>query len=346
MSNILITGAAGFIGSQLAYYLWSHGDKVTLLDNFSYGFDDNLIFDRHDFRQEIVHGDIRNRELLDYLFKNDEYDYIYHIAGITPLPDCQTNPSLAVEVNVKGTVNILEAARVYGVKKVIFASTSAVYENNKDFPSIENHVESPTLVYPSTKYTAEQFCRVYADCYGMNITCMRFANVYGPHLDCLRTQPPVVGYMIRELYYNRPVELHSNGEQKRDFVYVEDLVKLLKLVQNGVGYDVVNVSTETTVSINELYKVVAELMGKRDALPVYFEAEHFWHNYPNLYNGAYRISEEVLAHEVCKYTLLSNKHARDAYGWKPKVSLRQGVQNTIDFTIKVLHERGGNHEVY
>lgn len=339
MSKILITGAAGFIGSQLAYYLWENGDEVTLLDNFSYGFEDNLIFEKHDFREEIIHGDIRNKELLAYLFKTVGFDYVYHIAGITPLPDCQTNPSLAVEVNVQGTVNILEAARMYGAKKVIFASTSAVYENNKDFPSKENHVEPPTLVYPSTKYTAEQFCKVYAECYGMNVTCMRFANVYGPHLDCLRTQPPVVGYMIRQLYQGKTVELHSDGKQQRDFVYVEDLVRLLALVQQGEGFDVVNVSTQSVISINELYAVVAELMGKTDVKPQYFEAEHFWHNYPDLYNGKYRISEEVLSHEVCKYTLLSNEHAKEKYGWKPEVSLKEGVQKTIDFSIKVLQEK-------
>ena len=339
MSNVLITGAAGFIGSQLAYCLWKNKDTVTLLDNFSYGFDDNLIFDDHDFRNEIIHGDIRNRELLDHLYKTKKFDYVYHIAGITPLPDCQTDPSLAVEVNVQGTVNILEAARIYGVKKVIFASTSAVYENNADFPSVEDNVVPPSLVYPSTKYTAEQFCRVYADCYGMNVTCMRFANVYGPHLDCLRTQPPVVGYMIRELYYGRPVQLHAGGDQKRDFVYVEDLVELLRLVQKGEGYDVVNVSTGETVSINELFKVVAKLMGKEGIKPVYFDAGHFWHNYPRLYNGAYRISEEVLAHEVNKYTQLSNEHAFKKYGWKPKVCIEEGVRNTIDFSVKVIRER-------
>lgn len=342
MSKVFITGAAGFIGSQLAYKLWKSGDEVTLLDNFSYGFDDNLIFEDYDFRDEIIHGDIRNVELLNFLFKEEQFDYVYHIAGITPLPDCQMDPAQAVEVNVQGTVNILEAARKFGVKKVIFASTSAVYENNTDFPSVEGNVVPPTLIYPSTKYTAEQFCKSYAECYGMNITCMRFANVYGPHLDCLRTQPPVIGYMIRELYYGRPVQLHSGGNQRRDFVYVEDLVELLRLVQEGAGYDVVNVSTGETVSINELFDVVSELMGKSEVKPEFFEANHFWHRYPNLYDGAYRISEKVLAHEVNKYTQLSNQHAFNKYGWKPQVSLETGVQKTIDFSVKVIKERDGN----
>ena len=118
MSKIFITGAAGFIGSQLAYYLWKSGDEVVLLDNFSYGADDNLIFEDHDFRAEVIHGDIRNTELLDFLFQTENFDYVYHIAAITPLPDCQTNPSLATEVNVQGTVNILEASRKYGIKRL------------------------------------------------------------------------------------------------------------------------------------------------------------------------------------------------------------------------------------
>lgn len=339
MSKIFITGAAGFIGSQLAYHLWKSGDDVVLLDNFSYGFEDNLIFDDRDFRDEIIHGDIRDKELLKKLFETHKFDYVYHIAAISPLPDCQTNPSEAVEVNVMGTVNILEQSRKSGVKKVIFASTSAVYENTMDFPSVEDRVVPPSLVYPSTKYAAEQFCKAYNDCYGMPVVCTRFTNVYGPHLDCLRTQPPVVGYMIRELYYNRPVQLHAGGNQRRDFVYVEDLVELLRLVQQGKGFDIVNVSTGTTISINELFAVVAELMGKGGAKPTYFDAEHFWEKYPALYEGGYRISTEMLEHEVCKYTELSNKHAKELYGWEPVVDLREGVKNTIEFSVKAIQGR-------
>ncbi len=340
MSKIFITGAAGFIGSQLAYYLWKSGDEVVLLDNFSYGADDNLIFEDHDFRAEVIHGDISNTELLDFLFQTENFDYVYHIAAITPLPDCQTNPSLATEVNVQGTVNILEASRKYGIKKVIFASTSAVYENNTEFPLTEDNTAPPTLIYPSTKYAAEQFCKAYVDCYGMNVACMRFANVYGPHLDCLRTQPPVVGYMIRELYQGKLVQLHSNGSQRRDFVYVDDLVELLKLVREGDGYDVVNVSTGETVSINELFEVVARLMGCSGTEPEFFGSEHFWHRYPDLYRGGYRILDKVLDHEVKKYTQLSNRHAFERYGWKPKVSLETGIRRTIDFSVKIMKEKG------
>ncbi|MBP3468875.1 MAG: NAD-dependent epimerase/dehydratase family protein [Lachnospiraceae bacterium] len=338
MSKILITGAAGFIGSQLAYHLWKKGEELTLIDNFSYGSEDNLIFEAHCFTDEIIRDDILNTALINQLFQEKKFDYVYHIAGITPLPDCQLNPAKAVEVNTMGTVGLLEAARTYGIKKFIFASTSAVYENNQDFPSVEGNVVPPSLIYPNTKYTAERFCQSYADVYGMNITCMRFANVYGPHLDCLRTQPPVVGYLIRELFYNRQPVLHSTGTQRRDFVYVEDLIDLAERVQSGTGFDVVNVSTNTTISINELAKTVRRLMGKEEIEFKYVESSNYWNRYPALYEGAYPIFAEALDHEVNKYTQLSNAYAKEKYGWEPRTSLEEGVQATIDFSVKVLEK--------
>ena len=115
--KILVTGAAGFIGSQLAYRLWKNGDELILIDNFSYGKEDNLIFSDHDFRDEIIRMDIRDREGIESLLKNGDVDYVYNIAGIAPLPDCQSNPQEAIDVNTTGFVNILENSRKFGVKK-------------------------------------------------------------------------------------------------------------------------------------------------------------------------------------------------------------------------------------
>ena len=337
MSSILVTGAAGFIGSQLSYRIWQNGDSVTLVDNFSYGSEDNLIFEKHDFKDEIYRKDIRDREFMESLFAEKKFDIVYHIAGITPLPDCQNMPTEAVDVNVKGTVLILELARKYGVKKVIFASTSAVYENNTDFPSVEEHVEKPSLIYPSTKYTAEQFCRAFSQAYGIPVVCLRFANVFGPHIDCLRTQPPAMGYIIRELYYGRTPVLHSTGDQQRDFIYVDDLIDLALKVSSAEHFDTVNVSTGKTVTINEIYKIIEKCMGiKRE--PEYAEVGHFWANYPELYETPYPISVEMMEHEVLKYTCLSNEHAKKEYGWQPKTSLEEGIKNTVDFSVKVLEK--------
>lgn len=336
MAKILITGAAGFIGSQLAYRLWKNKDEVILIDNFSYGKEDNLIFDDCDFRDSIIKMDIRDKERIAHLFEENNFDVVYHIAAITPLPDCQTNPQEALDVNVTGTINILENARIYGTRKVIFASTSAVYENDTEFPSVESKNTVPSLIYPSTKYTCEQFCKAYAEVYGMNIVCLRFANVYGPHIDCLRKQPPVAAYLIRELYYDRAPQLHSTGEQQRDFIYVEDLIELALAVQDGEGFDVVNVSSNETHSINEMFKIIAEIMGKEGVCPEYCEVAHFWAHYPNLYTGKFSISEKALANEVNKYTLLSNEHAKEKYNWSPKVSFYDGLKNTIEFTCEKL----------
>ena len=152
--KILVTGAAGFIGSQLAYRLWKNGDELILIDNFSYGKEDNLIFSDHDFRDEIIRMDIRDREGIESLLKNGDVDYVYNIAGIAPLPDCQSNPQEAIDVNTTGFVNILENSRKFGVKKVIQASTNAIYENDKNLPTKEDKFELPTLIYPNTKYVA------------------------------------------------------------------------------------------------------------------------------------------------------------------------------------------------
>lgn len=344
MSRILITGAAGFIGSQLAYALWQKRNEVVLLDDFSYGLEDNLIFRDHDFRQEILREDVCDADMLDRVCREGRFDYIYHIAAITPLPDCQIRPGRAVAVNVAGTVNVLEAARKHGVEKVIFASTSAVYENCKEFPTGEGDAVPPSLVYSGGKFAAEQFCRSYVDVYGMNITTLRFANVYGPHIDCLRRQPPVAGYLIRELYYDRPPVLHSNGEQRRDFVYVDDLIRLAILAQEGLGYDCVNVSTNTTHSINELYQTIAKIMGKTELTPVYVDSSNYWKKYPGLYEGAYPISEKILDAEVNKYTLCDNSYATQKYGWTPEISFEEGLKRTADFCVDALKRYGEQKE--
>ena len=333
--KILITGAAGFIGSQLAYRLWKDKQDLILIDNFSFGHEDNLIFPEHDFREDIIKMDIRDREGIKSIFMEDEIDYVYNIAGIAPLPDCQLNPQEAVDVNLTGFINILENARLYGVKNIIQASTNAIYENETVFPTYEDNFKLPTLIYPNTKYAAERFAESYCKTYKMNIVCLRFANVYGPHIDCLRKQPPFVAYMIRELFYNRTPIFHSNGEQKRDYIYIDDLIELAIAVQNSEGFDVVNVSSNKNYSVNEMYELTQKIMNK--SIPAQYASDsHYWEKYPGLFEGKFPIRKDILNHEINKYTLCENTYAKNKYNWAPKVSLEEGLAKLIEEECKLL----------
>ena len=337
--KIMITGGAGFIGSQLSYSLWKQGVDLILIDNFSYGKMDNLEFDDHSFSEEIIRMDIRDLAGIRELLKDNNVDYIYNIAGIAPLPDCQTNPQEAIDVNVIGTVNLLENARQYGVKKFILASTNAMYENETDFPTTEEAFKLPTLLYPNTKYCAERFCESYSRTYGMSVTCLRFSNVYGPHIDCLRKQPPFVAYMIRELFYNRVPIFHSDGEQRRDYIYVDDLIRLAILVQDSEGFDCVNVSSGRNYSVNEIYAIASKIMGK-NILPKYADDEHYWSAYSDLYKGVYPIKKEILTHEINKYTLCDNTYAKEKYGWTPEIEMEEGLRRVIENECDLLRRTG------
>lgn len=333
--KVLITGAAGFIGSQLAHRLWKNGTELILIDNFTFGHEDNLVFEDHDFRDEIIRMDIRDKEGIHSLLENGDIDYIYNIAGIAPLPDCQLNPTEAIDVNLNGFVNLLENGRLYGVKKVIQASTNAMYENESEFPTVENKFNLPTLIYPNTKYAAERFAQSFCNTYGMSVTCLRFSNVYGPHVDCLRKQPPFVAYMVRELYYDRTPIFHSTGEQRRDYIYVDDLIDLAIAVQKTEGFDAVNVSTNQNYSVNEMYQLAQKIMGK-NIKAEYADDAHYWEKYPELFEGKYPIKESILNHEINKYSLCDNTYAKERYNWSPKVSMREGLSRLIEEECKLL----------
>lgn len=336
MANILITGGAGFIGSQLAYRLYKLGHTITIIDDMSFGKFDNLKFDDVDLSQFLKQADISDSTFMNIIYPKIKPDYVFNIAGIAPLPDNQLNPARAVDVNVKGLVNVLECGRKYGVKKIIQASTNAMYENCTTLPTDEGILIQPSLVYPNTKFCAEQFARGYCETYGMSVTCLRFANVYGPHVDCLRKQPPFVAYMIRELFYDRAPTFYSTGNQRRDYIYVDDLIDLAILATTKEdGFEALNCSSNTSYSVRELFELTKSIMNKN--IEAKFEsAEHFWDKYPELKQGAFVIKDSILEHEVNKETLCRNYAAEEKYGWQPKVDIKTGMANMVNATVAYL----------
>ena len=341
--KVIVTGAAGFIGSQLGLHLHKAGYQVVLIDNLAYGYRENLLYNGKEFGSFVLQ-DIRDSNLAD-TFRGA--DTVFHLAAISALPVCQSNPSEAYSVNVVGTAGVLEAARRAGVRRVVVASTSAVYENNKDFPCGETDPVSPTLIYSASKVAAEMLCRSYGTDYGMEIAVTRYYNVYGPQQDIHRKQPPFVGYVIRELLEGRAPILHSDGRQRRDYVYVDDVIAMnvLCMTHPAAAAGVFNVASGHAVSVNELYDIIAGniagRIGYEEALnivPVFRSSDMFWDKYGELFQGYYPMSREKLAAEVDKFSLGSTYHALNVLGWAAHTSHRDGIERTVSAVIKNLKD--------
>jgi len=342
LPKVLITGGAGFIGSQLGWRLHTAGHEVVLLDNLAHGNRDNLEVDGKKFGR-FVRGDIRNPNIAS-LFRG--IDVVLHFAAISALPLCQEEAPYAYDVNLAGLVNVLEASRRYGVRRFIFSSTSAVYESNTRMPCREDDDVSPTLLYSLSKLHGEQLCHSFRKTYGMDIVILRFFNVYGPHQDFRRLSPPYTSYVVRELLNGRSPVLHSSGEQQRDYVYIEDLARLVEitLTHPHANGETFNVASNTSVSVNEILRIVARAVGGEAVRiqPSYAPAESFWKKYMKLYTGPRSMRKEILIKEVEKYTLGDNAKAKKILGWEPKVSMEEGLREMVRYVrqFKMNAQRG------
>jgi UDP-glucose 4-epimerase len=330
--KVLVTGAAGFIGSQLSYKLETEGYHVVMIDDMSYGYEDNLIIDGKSFG-EFHKMDIRNPDT-GGLYKG--VDTVFHFAGISALPVNQENPFHSIDVNVAGTAQVLEQARINGVRRVVFASTSAIYENNETFPCFESDPVSPYLVYSVSKRQCELLCLGYYKSYGLEVSIIRFFNVYGPHQDFRRTSPPFTSYVIRELLQNRQPVLHSSGDQKRDYVYVEDLNRLNMICMEHpeAAGEIFNAASGVNYSVKEIYKMLATSLGS-DIQPVFKPAGKFWDKYPSLFEGNYPLPESLIEKEVNKFTLGNADKAFQILGWKAEVSLEEGMDITAKYAKSI-----------
>lgn len=315
--NILLTGAAGGIGSSLGYCLFKKGHNLVFLDNLRNGYLDNMKFDNElfkNFHNESVYDSKLNIKL------NGNYDCIIHLAAITSLPDCESNPVETIDVNVSGTMNILECARKWGVPHVIFASTSAVYENNKEKVFTEDLTVNPRLWYSLSKKMAEDICQTYRENYNMNITTLRFFNVFGSKQDIRRKNPPLINYLVREIKNKNSPILHSDGKQSRDYIHVDDVINLIDICLSKKPNDTFNVCTGVLLSVNEIFTYVSEILYS-SIEPIYRESTKLWDSYSKLFVGNYPLNISIVSKETNKHSLGSYQKAKKILNWEPNVNL-------------------------
>ncbi len=333
--KIVITGGAGFIGSHLALALSSAHD-VHIVDNLSYGYVENLT------RAAPITFhllDVRSSEIRDVL---NGADVVIHLAGISSLPICQSQPALAYDINAMSVANILEASRKSDISRFIFSSTTAVYENNRLMPLKEDAEVCPDLIYSNTKYAAERICQSYATNYGMDIAIVRFANVYGPHQNIKRASPPFTSYLIKKVLDNECPILYNKSDSKRDYIYIADVIELLKQMiffPHKIAGEIFNVSSGRGYSVPEIVAELSEVLGK-DISPVYADPELIWNTYSDLFYGKYPMHHERIKAEVFKTSIVDSTKAMKTFNWSPRVTLREGLKRIVTDEISHSSLRG------
>ena len=261
MKRCLVTGGAGFIGSNLVERLLSDGVQVRVLDNLSTGFLENL----EPFRRDIdfLQGEVRDFEALQEVMS--EVEVVFHQAAVVSVPRSVEDPVETAMVNDLGTLNVLESARRAGVKRVVLASSCAVYGNLPPLPKKESMETRPLSPYAASKLQGETYACLYNDLYGLETVCLRYFNVYGPKQDPSSPYSGVISIFMDRAAQSQLPTIYGDGEQYRDFVYVTDVVQanLLAAHKEGVSGLVINVGTGTSVSVNSLWGNISQLAGMK-----------------------------------------------------------------------------------
>lgn len=264
--NILITGAAGFIGSHLCETLLSQNHEVTGLDNFDpfYGRDikqKNLTQSYRNTNFSFVQADIRSADLINGLFSKSKFDVVFHLAAKAGVRPSIANPQEYMDVNVNGTTVLLDAAAKTGVKKIVFASSSSVYGNNPKIPFAEtDNVDFPISPYAASKKADELICYTYSHLYEMNISCMRLFTVYGP-----RQRPDLaIHKFTKSILADKPIELYGDGSAQRDYTYIDDIIDgLVSAMSRLNGYNIYNLGNSHPIRLDTLVAEIEKTAGKR-----------------------------------------------------------------------------------
>ena len=265
INNILVTGCAGFIASHLIEKLMQDTSNTVIgIDNFYSGTKENLKFlqsiDKNN-KFQFIEADIRDIEAINEIIKINQITYIYHLAAIVSVQESIKNPLLSNEVNVKGTLNILEAARLNNVKRVVFSSSAAVYGDEPTLPKDESSPTKPISPYGYEKLMGEQYMKLYSELYGLETVILRYFNIYGERQSATSDYSGVISIFDAKFKKNETPNIYGNGEQYRDFMYVKDVVtvNITAMHASGVVGETFCVGTSCKTSINALF----ELMNKK-----------------------------------------------------------------------------------
>jgi UDP-glucose 4-epimerase len=304
--NVLVTGGAGFIGSHLTDALVERNCQVTVLDNLSTGNQANLSHLGDSIR--FVRGDIRDPERVDELVGGCEL--IFHQAAVVSVPQTVEEPMESARVNAIGTLNLLEAARKHKVKRMVLASSCAVYGDDPEMPNHEGRVPKPLSPYAVQKRTGELYAAIYPKLYGLETVCLRYFNVFGPRQDPSSPYSGVISIFMTQAAQRRAPIIHGDGNQTRDFIFVQDVVRanLLAAQSSQAVGGAFNIGTGRFVRINDLWKMIA-MMSDLDLKPQY---------------GPPRAGD-------IRESFADIAQAKSKLGFGPEYSFEKGLQATLDW---------------
>lgn len=316
-SNFLVTGGAGFIGGHIAEYLLRNGaKKVRVLDNLANGFQSNIDILKQYSAFEFINGDIRDREICKLACEG--IDYVSHQAALGSVPRSIADPGTSTDVNISGFVNMLKAAVDNKVKQFVYASSSSVYGDEKNLPKIENRVGNCLSPYAVTKKANELFAEVFASTYGLKLIGLRYFNIFGPRQDPDGQYAAVIPLFVKGIIHRTPVFINGDGEQTRDFTFVDNAVQMnikAMLTDNSEAINkVYNVAIGENFSVNELFNKCREYL-QSDFEPTYRESRP-----GDVRNSLADIS---LAEKLLEY--------------KPTKKFEEGLIETINF-FKTIYE--------
>ncbi|MGI8639004.1 MAG: SDR family oxidoreductase [Pyrinomonadaceae bacterium] len=306
-TKCLVTGGAGFIGSNLADELIRQGAKVTILDNFITGFRENLEEIKGDF--DFVKGDLNDDEMLEKSLEG--VSVVFHQAALPSVPRSVENPTETHQACVNGTFNLLLKAKENNVRRVIYAASSSAYGDQKILPKVETMLPEPLSPYAAAKLMGEYYCQVFSRVYGLDTICLRYFNVFGPRQNPSSMYSGVISRFIDALMSEQIPIIFGDGEQSRDFTFIANVVDAnIKAAQTSQGIgEIINAANGERISLNELLEVLKKITGKENVKADY---------QPDRQGDV-------------KHSQADNTRAKEWLGYEKLVGLEEGLQKTIDW---------------